>query len=231
VQDPLALSQDLLGAVRVHDTRVMTLAAHLAEVDPAALVGDSLRTAFWLNVYNALMRHAVSAFGLSGDLRRHRGVFTRAVWHVGGRACTPHVIEHGILRGNRPAPHTFWRPLRSGDPRAAWAPSRLDPRIHFALNCGAVSCPPIRAYDAAKLDEQLELATRSYLAGEVAVGEAGLTLPYLCRLYRADFGDGLLPFVAAHADAETGAWIERQGKDARVRWGPYRWEIGGGALE
>jgi hypothetical protein len=222
----LALSQELLVAARLHDARVPTLVARLVEVDPGALVGDAARISFWVNVYNALMRHALAAEGLAGDLRRHRGVFTRAVWTVGGRPCSLHVIEHGLLRCNRPAPWTFWRPLSSGDPRAAWAPARLDPRVHFALNCGAISCPPIRAYAADALDQQLELATRSYLSGEVAIAGDTLTLPSLCRLYRADFGDDLLGFVAAHVDEATRAWIVANGARAKLRWGPYRWEIG-----
>ena len=34
----------------------------------------------------------------------------------------------------------------SSDPRHQVALSSLDPRIHFALNCGARSCPPICVY-------------------------------------------------------------------------------------
>ena len=38
------------------------------------------------------------------------------------------------------------------DPRSKVALSELDPRIHFALNCGARSCPPIRVYTEEKYD-------------------------------------------------------------------------------
>lgn len=200
--------------------------AQLADVDPAALLGDAARLAFWIDLYNARVLTAVRERGMTGDLRRHRGFFRAVGWVVGGHPVSLHVLEHGILRGNRPAPYSFWRPLAGGDPRAAWAPSRLDPRVHFALNCGAVSCPPIRAYAAERIDEQLTLATRSYLDAEVVVGAGMLTLPYLCTLYRRDFGD-LLAFVGAHVDEERAAWIRAHGAAAKVRWGPYRWEIGG----
>ena len=36
------------------------------------------------------------------------------------------------------------------DPRLKVALKVLDPRIHFALNCGAKSCPPIRVYTEEK---------------------------------------------------------------------------------
>ncbi|MEO8217487.1 MAG: DUF547 domain-containing protein [Acidobacteriota bacterium] len=42
-----------------------------------------------------------------------------------------------------------------------------DPRIHFAINCAAKSCPPIRteAYRGAKIDEQLDDQARKFLNG------------------------------------------------------------------
>jgi len=46
-----------------------------------------------------------------------------------------------------------------------------DPRIHFAVNCASMSCPPIRPepYVAAKLDAQLDDSARKYLASPGAV--------------------------------------------------------------
>lgn len=219
----VALSDALLVAARAGDDVEPHVRA-LADVDPAALVGPA-RVAFWLNVYNARVKTAVRERGLRGDLRRHRGFFRGTSWVVGGREVSLHVMEHGLLRANRRAPYTLFRPLGSADPRLGWAAPTLDPRVHFALNCGAISCPPIRAYTAERLDEQLALATRSYLEGEVAIEGETLRLPYLCTLYRGDFPE-LLPFVAAHVDEERAAWI-RANPGARVRWGPYRWEIGG----
>ena len=44
-----------------------------------------------------------------------------------------------------------------------------DPRVHFALVCGARSCPPIRTYTADGLDAQLAAAAEAFCAGEVRV--------------------------------------------------------------
>lgn len=38
----------------------------------------------------------------------------------------------------------------------------LDPRIHFALVCGAKSCPPIKVYTADALEEGLEAAAAAF---------------------------------------------------------------------
>ena len=37
-----------------------------------------------------------------------------------------------------------------------------EPLIHFALVCGAKSCPPIKTYKAEGVHEQLEAAARSF---------------------------------------------------------------------
>ena len=42
----------------------------------------------------------------------------------------------------------YVRPFGEGDPRLSLALERAEPRIHFALNCGAKSCPPIKTYSA-----------------------------------------------------------------------------------
>ena len=52
-----------------------------------------------------------------------------------------------------------------GDIRASLALT-LDPRIHFALNCGAKSCPPIRVYSTPNLDSQLNRASASFLCAD-----------------------------------------------------------------
>ena len=215
--DPVARAAAALDAARAGE------AVHAEILADVSLDGleEADRAAFWLNVYNARVRSGLREQGLTGNLRTHRGFFGTG-WVVSGRFVSLHTIEHGLLRGNRPAPWTFWRPMRSGDPRLAWGVP-LDPRFHFALNCGARSCPPIRSYRADRLDAQLTLATRAYLDGEVAVEGDALRLPYLCHLYRRDFPD-VRAFVADHVDEERAEWI-RAHPQARLRWGRYHWEI------
>ena len=38
------------------------------------------------------------------------------------------------------------RPFRKGDPRLEVTLKEPEPLVHFALVCGATSCPPIRTY-------------------------------------------------------------------------------------
>ncbi len=74
---------------------------------------------------------------------------------------------------------------------------QLDPRIHFALNCGAVSCPPIRFYNYKRIDSQLNWATQSYLDQDIEVINNKVNATALFRLYPGDFRGkrGILQFL------------------------------------
>ena len=48
-----------------------------------------------------------------------------------------------------------------------------DKRIHFALNCGAKSCPPIRVFAPENVDTSLQKAAEAFCEGESgALGES-----------------------------------------------------------
>lgn len=46
-------------------------------------------------------------------------------------------IEHGVLRSNREHPSKFISFFKPEDERLKFVVKNFDPRIHFALNCGA----------------------------------------------------------------------------------------------
>jgi hypothetical protein len=231
--DPVALSEQILGEVKSVQSpeqcaRLDRLTAQLHGVNPEELAGDRARTAFWANLYNSLILHCLCLKPLRGNLLRHLRMFDRIAYRVGGHDYPLNLIEHGILRGNRRPPFRLRRPLSDHDPRLAAAVSKLDPRIHFALNCGARSCPPIRAYDPEALDRQLELATGAYLEMETAVDPEScrIKLPRLMRLYRADFGgrDEQLAFATRHVPAVREC-LKRGTGDPKVGYSRFDWTV------
>jgi hypothetical protein len=118
-------------------------AAALIDFDPAALATDSERLAFWINLYNALIVDAVITLGVKQSVQAVKGFFWRAAYTIGGQRFSAHDIEHGILRANAAHPAIPGPHFASGDPRRRHSLVQLDPRVHFALVCGARSCPPI----------------------------------------------------------------------------------------
>ena len=141
----IALSQNLLYNVKMGaDTRPQL--DSLAIVSPQVLV-DELQTedeklAFWLNVYNAYIQ--IKLKENSGQYVKRSQFFSTKSIVIAGQKLSLDAIEHGILRHSKTKlslgyftkwfPNTFEKTHRL---------KAVDYRIHFALNCGAASCPPI----------------------------------------------------------------------------------------
>ena len=101
---------------------------------------DTKKKTFWVNIYNSF--YQILAVEIQG-----KSIFRQRKITITGSLFSLDSIEHGILRkgkmvlgfGCLPNPFypSFIKKLQV---------NKLDYRIHFALNCGAVSCPPILFY-------------------------------------------------------------------------------------
>ena len=67
---------------------------------------------------------------------------------LGGSPFTLQDIENGVLRANKKGVGALSPQFAKADPRRRLSLERAEPRIHFALNCGAKSCPPIKTFSA-----------------------------------------------------------------------------------
>jgi hypothetical protein len=110
---------------------------------------------------------------------------------VGGDILSFDDLEHGILRGNTRHPYQLARRFTTPN-RQRLALSRLDPRIHFALNCGANSCPPIKWYTPEGIDRELQLAAMAFCEHDdnVRIDEENRQVHFskLLHWYQSDFG-------------------------------------------
>ena len=192
-RNPSAVGRQLLRAVRQQEPTA-PLRSWLANAGHDDL--ETIRTdeavgrAFWLNVYNATAQELLAERPhLYDSLGRVRFFRTTAIT-VAGVDLSLDDIEHGILRSRRSKYGLGYLPRleRTGLPQGYELP--VDPRIHFALNCGAESCPLIFAYDATDLEASLGHTTRTYLEGVVSYDAEGNTVrvPQLCLWFLGDFG-------------------------------------------
>jgi|AntDeeMetagen134_2_1112570.scaffolds.fasta_scaffold01691_4 hypothetical protein len=229
VDDPLALAAGYVRATKLDDDPAsfrQALASLDREVLAAALGSDGERVAFWLNVYNATVQDVLSAnpelFEKHGFPPR-RPIFRRELVTVAGESLRLDDVEHGILRNSQSGVGLGYVPrFRKSAFERAHRVAELDPRVHFALNCGARSCPPVLAYDAADVDAQLDAATRSYLETEVSYDPESdvARVPKLFSWYRGDFGGkpGIRAFLRDHdAIPETA--------DPSLAWADYDWSL------
>jgi len=150
---------------------------------------DEEKKAFWINLYNAYTQ--VSLKKNPEQYKKRSQFFGSKQIEIAGKKFSLDDIEHGILRRSsikwslghlkKPFPGKTEKQLRV---------NQLDYRLHFALNCGAKSCPPIAFYKAESINEQLALATKVYLTSEVKYDEVAnrAELPTLMSWFRRDFG-------------------------------------------
>ncbi len=193
---------------------------------------DDEQIAYWINAYNAFTLQAVvDNYPIDGgwfsflrlaprnSIKQIAGVWTDLRWAAAGRPMTLDEIEHGTLR------------------------VRYDePRIHFAVNCAAVSCPPLLAepFVAKRLDRQLMLAARDFLASDHGVRVDGDTLEVSSILdwYGGDFVDDYSHLVDAPGSAQSRAIFGlvakygpsaaaplAQSGTARIRFLRYDWAL------
>ncbi len=161
------------------------------------------------------------------------GMWNRYSYRVAGHVFNLDEIEHGLLRANTGPPRSPETPLLpAGDPRRQFVIEALDCRVHFALNCGARSCPPIRVYEADKLDAQLDRAAASFCSQEVVLlpDKETVEMSTLMLWYNGDFGKseteilkrvgGFLP-----EGSEARAAIAERAEKLKLAFRPYDWSI------
>jgi len=210
------------------------IAALLKYIDPT-LFSEDQRKAFFINIYNSLTVHAMVHQARTGSLpdspKEVPGFWKLHCYQIGESIYTLDEIEHGVLRANKGHPSAGREEFGQADHRLKVALKTLDPRIHFALNCGALSCPPIRIYTGDKIDRQLQQATQSFLVQEVTVVKKGgeqfeVVMSKLFLWYGADFGTNhreMLEWVAKNFGDSNGAILEALQGQFHVTFKDYDW--------
>jgi hypothetical protein len=154
--------------------------ASLAQAEPAKL-DQAERLAFWINTYNAYTIQLIVSHGERASIRninktlglKLKGPWKQELVHAGGQRMHLDHVEHEIIRKQF-----------------------QEPRIHFALVCAALGCPPLRseAFTGARLEQQLADQTRVFLLASPTKNRVDVQarVVYASMIYgsyyREDFG-------------------------------------------
>ncbi|THH41345.1 DUF547 domain-containing protein [Neolewinella litorea] len=142
----------------------------LARDAPDAAWTREERLAYWINAYNAFTIQLILDNWPVKSIRDIDEPWDRKFITLEGKAYSLNQIEHEIIR-----------------------PTFREPRIHFALVCAAISCPPLanQAYTPQNLDRMLEQQTRSFVNNEKfnVTQEAVVRVSPLFDWYAQDFGN------------------------------------------
>ena len=186
------------------------------------------KMAFVINLYNFLIKYAFVSVGIpKSDLVRYSFFDTVAV-NIGGEIFSFNDLENGILRANSRPPYHLNKPFGKGDARGRLALSKVNPRIHFALNCGAKSCPPVRRYTAGRLEEELEKSACDFCQNDENVltdeSKGEIYVSKIFKWYSGDFGDvpaTILQFLEGEKRERLNNMIQR-GR-INVQFLDYNW--------
>ncbi len=201
----------------------------LADTDPAAIQAASPdeRLAFWINAYNACMlKRVIDNYPIKragGFLRIKNAAAGRpenSVWQIGDVFSGDHCEIAGERRSQDEIEHEIIRPMG-------------DPRIHFAINCAAISCPPLisEAYRGSSLGEQLDARVQAFVDDpfqlEVVTenGTAVVRVNTVLDWFNEDFGgvDGIRPFLAPYASGSHREAMEDP--DGKLEFIDYDWTL------
>ena len=182
----------------------------LENTDPDKLPRNE-QYAYYINVYNAWTIKLILSGYPGVTSIKDFGTILKSPWQkrwvrINGETITLDEVEHEILR-----------------------PRFKDPRVHFAINCSAVSCPPLRPepYRGRTLDQQLEDSTRSFVNDESSYRLDGNNL-FVSRIFKwfsEDFSDGALEFYLKYAQGDLKEKLAARKGTLKVKYLHYDWSL------
>ncbi len=188
----IKLSQNFMYAAKTNEdvtTFINELSALKFENVLSQLKNDNDKKAFWINLYNA---YTNSSLHKNSDQYKNRNTFFKQKnIIVAGKTFSLDKIEHDILRrGKIKWCLGYLSKIFLNKTAKQLRVDTLDYRIHFALNCGAKSCPPIAFYNTENLSDQLNVAATAYFTAELNYDSSSnvLKLPAILSWFRRDFG-------------------------------------------
>ncbi len=183
---------------------------YVADTPLDALLDDEERLAHMINAYNALSMYNVIDSGIPAT---HAGLnkiqfFLLRRFEVGGRTMSLYSFENDVIR--------------------PFARARADPRVHFALNCSAVSCPvlPRVPFGGKTIDVELERESKAFFARpeNLRVDSATHTVWFneILSFYTEDFVPVPARSLIEYANRYAPQAIPQ---DYAVRFTPYDWTV------
>jgi len=188
--------------------------AHLSQANPALSASQASKFAFWINAYNAVTIQGILREYPTTSIKNHTAklvgynIWDDLLLPVGERTYSLNQMEHDVLR-------------KMGDPR-----------IHFAIVCASIGCPPLlnQAYTAENLDEQLTHNAKRFFADpqKFSVTNQGeLKLSKILQWFSKDFGPDQatqLRTIAPYLPTQEARSLAASGR-ARVSYLPYDWGL------
>ena len=229
--DYIECSRELLFNIKNGEpieTQIDVLSTSSLEELTSQLKSDTQKKAFWINVYNAYVQKILMEQPDLFKPENRSQFFSEPRIKIAGKLLSFDDIEHGIIRKSRIKWSLgYLKKWFNPNWERKLRVDEVDWRIHFALNCGAISCPPIAIYSADQLDEELNIMATAYLKEHSTYDEATQTVKTtaLMSWFRGDFGgkSGAKKILQSYGiTPEVAETIEFKSYDWTLSLGNYR---------
>jgi len=155
--------------------------------------------AYWINTYNAFtLKLIVENYPIKSITNLSGG----KPWdvkniHLAGKKYSLNNIENDIIRSNF-----------------------KDARIHFAVNCAAVSCPPLSntAFTETNINDLLNTRTKNFINSSAnTISASKIKISKIFEWYKEDFGD-ITSFINKYSTVTAN-------KNAVIQYNEYNWNL------
>ncbi|KAH8495890.1 hypothetical protein H0E87_018897 [Populus deltoides] len=212
--------------------RYDNLAQDLHRVDVLKLSQDE-KLAFFLNLHNAMVIHAVIRVGCPEGAIDRRSFYSDFQYIVGGSPYSLNTIKNGILRSNRRSPYSLVKPFGTGDKRLEVVLPKVNPLIHFGLCNGTRSSPTVRFFTPQGIEAELRCATREFFQRNGIEVDLEKRTVYLTRIFKwfsGDFGQEkeILRWIINYLDATKAGLLTHllgDGGPVNIVYQDYDWSI------
>ncbi|GFP93982.1 hypothetical protein PHJA_001542600 [Phtheirospermum japonicum] len=213
--------------------RYVNLVEDLQRVNLITLSQEE-KLAFFLNLHNAMVIHAVIRIGHPGGMIDKRPFFSEFMYVVGGHHYSLSSIKNGILRNNRRPPYSLIKTFSSGDKRLELAFAKVNQLIHFGIWNATRGSPSIRFFTPQSIESELRNAAREFFQRDdgmqVDLAKRTVYLSRIIKWYSADFGQEkeILKWMMNFLDASKAGLLTHllsDGGSINIVYQSYDWSL------
>ncbi|KAI9075731.1 hypothetical protein K1719_042347 [Acacia pycnantha] len=224
---------DYAAISKSEEFRRYVIAAHDLQRINLQELSEKERLAFFMNLYNAMVIHALTRVGSPQSVLDRNFFFSDFQYVVGGLPYCLNSIKNGILRCNQRPPYSLMKTFRSGHKQLEFALVKMNPLIHFGICNGTKSSPKVRFFSTQGVVEELRRAAREFFEEggvEVNLDKRTVYLSPIIKWYDMDFGQGkdFLKWVIQYLDPTRAGFLTHllcDGGPVHISYQSYNWSI------
>ena len=163
-------------------------------------LNEKARLAFYINLYNLTSLKVIAD---NYPIKSIKDIKGGKIWDIGlmvlnGKSYSLNELENQLIRGQY-----------------------KEPRIHFLINCGAKSCPPLHteAFTEKNIDELMDKRTRQFINDALSntITPKQIKISKIFDWYQTDFGN-LVSFINRYSKTKVL-------NNAKISFMDYDWDL------